>query len=107
MSFWPNNVAGIYLLELPSAPVKLSQDQLSFLATHEVDPQKAQCIIDAIVYVCPSAAFRTVSFSIAGQAALLVEEMSEMVLCRLCYGILSYYLEITNEDKNQPIRALK
>ncbi|CAF2239032.1 unnamed protein product [Rotaria magnacalcarata] len=107
MNFWPNNVAGIYLLELPSAPVKLSRDQLSFLATHEVDPQKAQCIMDAIVYVCPSAAFRTVSFSIAGQAALFVEEMSEMVLCRLCHGILCHYLEITNEDKNQPICALK
>ena len=105
--FWSDCIVGINLLQLSIAPLKLSNDQIKFLNDHQIDFNKAQTILNAIIYARCSVDMHMITFGIGGSAALLVEEINETILSRLCHDVLSHYLKIDNKEQNRPISAFK
>ncbi|CAF1539631.1 unnamed protein product [Adineta ricciae] len=105
--FWSDSIVGINLLQLSTSPLKLTNDQINFLNDHQIDSNKAQTILDAIIYARCSVDVHMITFGIGGSAALLVEDINVTVLSRLCHYVLSHYLKIENKEQNRPISAFK
>ncbi|CAF1482722.1 unnamed protein product [Adineta ricciae] len=105
--FWSDSIVGINLLQLSTSPLKLTNDQINFLNDHQIDSNKAQTILDAIIYARCSVDVHMITFGIGGSAALLVEDINVTVLSRLCHDVLSHYLKTENKEQNRPIFAFK
>ncbi|CAF4155074.1 unnamed protein product, partial [Rotaria magnacalcarata] len=106
IDFWPANAADIYLLHDRNAPIKFNDEQLEFLATHNVDSKVAQLILNTLFYVAPSHEYRVLTCWFGGRAALLAENISEIVLGRLCHDTLWQYLAGVDKNK-RPVHTIR
>jgi len=107
--FWPENVCEIILLHTEEQySIELAKLLKEILNNENVDVQVIQTIIKAILRydVLPSTDIPVLISWFGGPAALLIEDLSELVIGQICHEVLCHYLNISSK-LNQPIRILK
>jgi hypothetical protein len=108
-SFWPEDINDIILLNTEKEQsIELSESLKNILNNEKIDAQIIKTIIEAIhrYDVLPSTDVPVLISWFGGPAALLIEDLSEIIIGQICHEILCHYLDIPLE-LNQPIRIIK
>jgi len=107
--FWPEDICDIILLHTDKQQaIELSESLKELLNNEKVNIQIVKTIIEAIhrYDVLPSTDIPVLITWFGGQAALLIEDLSEIIVGQICHEVLCHYLNISSE-LNKPIRILK
>ena len=98
--FWPKNVQEIILLH--------TSDEFISSLDEEIDPHVLKTIIQSIhrYDVLPSTETPVLICWFGGSAALLLEDLSESLIGRICHQVLCQSLNLS-PDLHQPRRVLK
>lgn len=107
--FWPKTVNKMILLtKKNSRSIEFSETLKELLNTEKVDHETVNTIIQAIYqYDKFSSTDAPVLFCwFAGQAAVLIENLSERVIGQICHEVLCSYLNISSTS-NQLTRVFK
>lgn len=108
-NFWPEDIYDIILLHTEKEQsIELSESLKEILNNEKIDLQIIKTIIEAIhrYDVLPSTDIPVLISWFGGPAALLIEDLSEMIIGQICHEVLCHYLDISSE-LNQPIRIIK
>lgn len=106
ITFWPFDAKELFPIDAYNAPLKLNDKQLAFLDAHHTDPESIQIIIGSVFCIAPMNDCRVLTYWLGGQAALLIENVSDIVLKYVCHDMICQYLNQEN-GSNRPINIVK
>lgn len=107
--FWQRKASSIALLHTNKhQPLEISDFLQQQLHAEQVDPNVLQEIVQTIFHfdVLPSTDIPVLICWFVGQAAIMIEKLSERLVGQICHEVLCQFLNIP-QDKNQLVRTLR
>ncbi|CAM2722127.1 unnamed protein product [Rotaria socialis] len=106
MQFWPDDCREVFPIDVYCVPMKLNETHLACLAANDTNRQDIMFILQSVFCMSPRDERRVLTFWFGGNAAVLIENISNDVLKCLLHGVACHYLN-QGKESDPPVQIFK